>query len=255
MLLLSVIPSCISSRSKHYATLDVGVNNTDIAGRDNHCERIEQLVGCTGDEGLQDGYQYGSARSRCSMRLGHVRNISQVNKYNHYGDDEAGNLSNRLKINYPVDASFRKSLYIAALDRYFGLRGAASPASIRQRGKPYTFDYYFPVKQVLVKILPSHKVARFKKCTIFPDIKKIYVIDGEEDEILMRSFVGEVEIKRIPIVVWEKVKKLGGYVYFNDSLWIPVGERKVHPQRPEWVELSPIQYDLGFESGSHHDDV
>src|SRR4051812_43732637 len=83
------------------------------------------------------------------------------------GAGEANNSSNETQssISSPPNQSYRLSLYIAALDRFLGLRGLVWPVTDDVNGTTLTFDFYHPEDRSLVKIfqtLAPEEVARYK---------------------------------------------------------------------------------------------
>lgn len=104
-----------------------------------------------------------------------------TNNKNNNGPEDAKNSSNETQrsILFPANNSYGQSLYIAALDRYLGIRGLISPVEDQDEGVTLAFDFFQPSGGKLVKIFRSHDIDEIKTYMPYSNTRRaIFIYDA-----------------------------------------------------------------------------
>ena len=123
-------------------------------------------------------------------------------------------------LNSPLTKSLQQSLYIAALDRYFGIRGLISPVTDHRHGVDYTFDFYHPQSGTLIKFITEPTAEQIDRdAEILTDDDVMVIIDASHQAVGICFNCDEPCLNTVPAEIPELAETIGAYVYFDDCLW------------------------------------
>ena len=151
----------------------------------------------------------------------------------------AGNPNGNLSL--PTNTSLKQSLYIAALDRFYGIRGLLSPASDTFDGVRYDFDFYHPSSGTLIKFFPKFDEDEFRKYSAYAEKHDlISIIDAENIDIEPCEECGHKCIDALPEELTVEAMLSDASLYFNDNMWELVDDED-DDGLSKWVPLMPFE--------------
>ncbi len=173
---------------------------------------------------------FGNTSGACDFKNMNF-NTSQHNQATtdpHAGTDECHAGDSTL-----AKQTLRQSLYIAALDRYLGIRGLISPFHDAKSGLSY--DFFHPESKQLVKIFTTLEPAELLR---YPEAhcrdNTLYIIDAENFASRMRR--GSRVIMNDESLV-KAAKRANALIYHKDCFWREYdgGDAAVHWD-PLWTD-------------------
>ena len=152
------------------------------------------------------------------------------------GSEKASNSSNNTLngISSPANASLQQSLYIAALDRYLGIRGLVSPVTDTNSGLSY--DFYHPASGRLIKVfkaLSSKHLAEYEQSR--PTADPLYIVDGIALEDSECPGCGEMHANFASEDLADALLVFDVLVYADDLLW------QFDDEEEEWEPMIPVE--------------
>jgi hypothetical protein len=147
-------------------------------------------------------------------------------------------------LSLPNNASFKQSLYIAALDRFYGIRGLLSPVSETIDGVHYDFDFYHPESEMLIKFFSKFDEEAFRKYSAYAETHEVrIIIDAEEVEIATHPGCGHKCIHALPEELTVEAMLSDASLYFNDHIW-ELFDHEDNDGLSIWVPLLPIEIEM-----------
>jgi len=147
----------------------------------------------------------------------------------------------------PVGESFQQSVYIAALDRYFGINGVMSSVVDIQGGKSYTFDFYAPQRSHFIKIFKDLDHEEIERYGNHPNVDGILFVLDVSGVVEMENPHRGILHDSLPEIVISAVAKLGACLFVQNRMWDLVmypGDVAI------WEPIMAIEYQKGFVQGA-----
>ena len=161
--------------------------------------------------------------------------IANMN-FNNSENDEA-TVNDAPGISSPANQSLRQSLYIAALDRYLGIRGLISPVYDEKYDLHY--DFLIEHSQRLIKVFKSveaEEIAKYAEANA--DSDPIFILDteylGETWRAVCEKLPMDIESEEIV----EAAINAGALLYYQDRLWQPTPDEDTDKS---WDPLEPFE--------------
>ena len=139
-------------------------------------------------------------------------------------------------ISSPANQSLRQSLYIAALDRYLGIRGLISPVYDEKYDLHY--DFLIEHSQRLIKVfksLDAEEMSKYEEANAHYD--PIFILDSELLEKTECPGCGDLHVNIESDEIVEAAINTGALLYHQERLW------RLSPDEDSenvWERLEPI---------------
>ncbi len=133
-----------------------------------------------------------------------------------------------------IPQSLKQSFYIAALDRYLGLRGFIFP--IDDIVNRLTYDFLHQETGAFVKVFTTTDPKHLEPYELRrPERNPIYIVDAEQMDGVER-IKGPQHNLLLPKNVCERLRPFSPYVYYDDTLW---EHDPSNEERDCWVAILP----------------
>jgi hypothetical protein len=154
-----------------------------------------------------------------------------------FNNSESDNDQSHLGISSPANQSLRQSLYIAALDRYLGIRGLISP--VHDKKNDLHYDFLIEHSQRLIKVFKSveaEEIAKYAEANA--DTDPIFIIDTELLGETWRAGCEKLPMDIESEEIVEAAINAGALLYHQERLWQPSPDEDTENS---WEPLEPFE--------------
>lgn len=175
-------------------------------------------------------------------------------------NDGSGGAKNPLKtqitgLSAGVDDIRRESIYIAMLDRYFGISGLVYPLVNEKNGQKYTFDFYQPASGALIKVFTSleqQQIERYSEYAESCDLDLIFVVDTLTLGLANAKCGGcGGELPPNDKILLDAVEEAGAFLFHEGRLWELDPFDDMGSDHHVWAPVIPIQHQAVVHLLSH----
>lgn len=133
----------------------------------------------------------------------------------------------------PANNSLQQSLYIAALDRYLGIRGLISPVTDEDTG--LACDFFCPSTGTVIKIFKSLDEGTIFRYEQGRRERSIFIVDAHALETTECDECGDKHPNWESEVLRTAATILDAYLYLDDELF------SFNPEECEWEPIIPVE--------------